>query len=299
MINMKTLALTGVALLAGSVILTAVLLQGRSHQAASVRSPIPSAASTMLTPSAAATATPIPSPMTPTPIATVAAAPARSTQLVSYFTTLAPGSALPGDAECARAIASNPWEPRPANRTANQTNVYAQGFRFQSSYFQTYGPAYQSRVTGNFTGTTDQILRWGACKWGFDENTVRAQAVVESWWRQSTLGDCNATTQPETHGCASVGILQVKGANIPPTHPGTWPAAWTSTAFNVDYTLAIRRLCYEGKETWLHDKNSSYAAGDLWGCIGRWYSGGWHDPGANQYIQKVQSTLAAKTWRTF
>jgi hypothetical protein len=80
---------------------------------------------------------------------------------------------------------------------------------------------------------------------------------------------------------------------------GTWPAAWTSTAFNVDYTLAVRRLCYDGDETWLHNFNPSYAAGDLWGCIGRWYSGRWHDPAANQYIQKVQSTLAAKTWTTF
>lgn len=218
---------------------------------------------------------------------------------VSHFGTLAPGAALPSDAQCARAIASNPWEPRPANRSANQTNVYAQGYRFQSAYFQTYGPALGQRVTGNYAGTTDQILRWGACKWGFDEDTVRAQAVVESWWNQSTLGDCGGTTQAQTNGCASVGILQVKGADIPPTHPGTWPAAWNSTAFNVDYTLAIRRLCYEGKETWLHDKNASYAAGDMWGCIGRWYSGGWHDAGANQYIQKVQSALAAKTWRTF
>lgn len=247
-----------------------------------------------------ATATPTPPPAATPTIRPTAPPPAPPpTHFVSYFSTLPPGSALPTDAYCARSIANNPWEPRPANRTANQTNVYAQGFRFQSSYFQTYGPAYQSRVTGNFTGTTDQILRWGACKWGFDENTVRAQAVIESWWQQSTLGDCNATTQPQTHGCASVGILQVKGADIPPTHPGTWPSAWASTAFNVDYTLAIRRLCYEGKETWLHDQNASYAAGDMWGCIGRWYSGGWHDSGANQYIQKVQATLAAKTWTTF
>ena len=154
-------------------------------------------------------------------------------------------------------------------------------------------------MTGNFTGTTDQILRWGACKWGFDEDTVRAQAVIESYWKQSVLGDCAGTTQPQTNGCASVGILQVRGADIPPTHPGTWPAAWSSTAFNVDYTLAIRRLCYEGLETWLHDFNSSYAAGDVWGCIGRWFSGRWHDAAADGYIQRVQQTLSAKTWTTF
>ena len=120
--------------------------------------------------------------------------------------------------------------------------------------------------------------------------------MIESYWNQSTLGDCGATTQAATHGCASVGILQVKGADIPPTHPGTWPAAWTSTAFNADYAMAIRRMCFEGKETWL---GNGYRSGDLWGCIGRWYSGGWHDTGANTYIQKVQAADSAKTWTTF
>jgi autotransporter family porin len=221
------------------------------------------------------------------------------TTYVSYFKTLPPGSALPGDAQCAREIVRNPWEPIPGNRIANQTNVYAQGFRLRNSFLASWEPAYELRTTGNFTGTTDQILRWGACKWGFDEDTVRAQAIMESWWKQATLGDCNrGPTQPQTNGCASVGILQVKGADIPPSFPAVWPAAWTSTAFNVDFTLAVRRLCYEGKETYLHDFNPTYAAGDLWGCIGSWFSGGWHDPAANAYIQKVQAIDAAKTWRT-
>ncbi len=49
--------------------------------------------------------------------------------------------------------------------------------------------AIASRVDGRFTGTTGQILRWAACKWGIDENLVLAQAAIESWWRQDTLGD--------------------------------------------------------------------------------------------------------------
>ena len=36
--------------------------------------------------------------------------------------------------------------------------------------------------TGNFTGTTDEIIQWAACKWGFDENTLRAQVAKESYW---------------------------------------------------------------------------------------------------------------------
>ena len=66
-----------------------------------------------------------------------------------------------------------------------------------------------------------------------DEDDVRAQTVIESYWRQSLTSDCGHKTQPETNGCASVGLLQVKGADIPATFPGTWPAALTSTAFNL------------------------------------------------------------------
>ena len=38
--------------------------------------------------------------------------------------------------------------------------------------------------TGNFTGTTDEIIQWAACKWGFDEDTLRAQVAKESYWMQ-------------------------------------------------------------------------------------------------------------------
>ena len=124
-----------------------------------------------------------------------------------HFSTLAPGSALPSESDCAGLVRRSSWEPRPDNSTANNTNVYAQGGRLTGSYLNQYG--YESRVTGNFTGTTDEIIQWGACKWGVDEDIVRAQSVQESYWHQSTLGDCNGTTVPETHGCASVGLLQV------------------------------------------------------------------------------------------
>ena len=239
----------------------------------------------------------------------------------TYFSTLPPGSSLPSDADCAARVRRSSWEPRPDNTAANNFNVYAQGGRLTGSYLDQYGyesrvtgnftgtqarplvrnifQSYESRVTGNFTGTTDEIIQWASCKWGFDENTVRAQAVAESYWHQSQLGDCGNNTQPETHGCASVGILQVKGADIPPTHPGTWPYAYQSTAFNIDYTLAVRRACFEGKETWLGDTNPSYAAGDEWGCIGRWYSGRWYDPGAVNYIASVKNYLQEQTRNTF
>ena len=31
-------------------------------------------------------------------------------------------------------------------------------------------------VDGDFAGTTDQLIQWAACKWGIDEDIVRAPA---------------------------------------------------------------------------------------------------------------------------
>lgn len=215
-------------------------------------------------------------------------------QLHSTAATLPPNAQLPTEQECAAKVIKTS-ERIPENQQANNNNVYQQGYHLSGSELGKLGGNYESRVTGNFSGTTDEIIQWAACKWGFDPDTVRAQAVSESSWKQSMLGDCNrgGQTQPETNGCQSVGLLQIKSGNIPPTHPGTWPYAHTSTAFNVDYTLALRRACFDGKETWL---GGNYAAGDEWGCIGRWFSGSWHDSGAEQYIAGVKQHLAGKDW---
>ena len=47
----------------------------------------------------------------------------------------------------------------------------------------------------------------------------------------------------------------------------------------MDAALAARRNCFEGAETWL---GGTYAKGDLWGCMGLWFSGRWHDQPAEQ-----------------
>ena len=45
------------------------------------------------------------------------------------------------------------------------------------------------RVDGDFAGTTDEIIQWAACKWGIDEDIVRAQVIKESYWYMSAIGD--------------------------------------------------------------------------------------------------------------
>lgn len=46
------------------------------------------------------------------------------------------------------------------------------------------------------------------------------------------------------------------------------------------------------------DRGSTYAAGDAWGCVGRWFAGRWHTALADQYISTVQSNLNARIWET-
>jgi hypothetical protein len=49
------------------------------------------------------------------------------------------------------------------------------------------------RVSGAYTGKTDEIFQWAACKWGLPDNLLRAIAVRESTWYQYptyTSGAC-------------------------------------------------------------------------------------------------------------
>ena len=144
---------------------------------------------------------------------------------------------------------------------------------------------YKARVTGRFRGTTDEIIQWAAAKHGIDVDVMRAVAVIESWWRMSTVGDNGD----------SFGLYQIRR----PFH--CCPAyAQRSTAFNADYYGAIIRAYYDGKMPWLNDveRGEHYKAGDLDGSLGAWFAGRWHTPPANEYIQRVKDTLQRRTWRS-
>ena len=193
-------------------------------------------------------------------------------------------------------------EPRPDNTTANHTVPTPGSYtlRPMNSYYgyDDRALALEARVDGNFTGSTDQIIQWAACKWGWDEDVVRAIAVNESNWHQSQLGDFASTGCPPgyTPSCPhSFGIHQVKWTSDP---VGSFPWSRDSTAFNLDASMMIHRVCYEGYTLWLKNSAPNYAAGDLWGCVGQWYSGYWHDSGAELYISHVQTKLTDHAWTT-
>ena len=188
------------------------------------------------------------------------------------FATLPVGSALPTDATCASRVRAAP-EVRAANVPYNNTG----GFGGNSLY---------PRVSGGFTGTTDEILQWVACKWGIDENVVRAQIVRESYWDHRTVGD-----NGESFGLGQVRV---------PYHDTAFvnDNAKRSSSYNVDYTYAVWRECFEGRLTWLNtvERGREYAAGDLWGCLGVWFSGRWYTSAALNYIGLVQSDLNQRVW---
>ena len=226
----------------------------------------------------------------------------------------APSVAYPlSDAAAAAKVTLNAaFEPRPGNYTPNHKvpNAGELALIGSLSWLDTHGNGLLTRATGNYTGTTDEILQWAAYKWGFDPDITRANAVTETHWYQYDLGDIG--------NGVSLGILQIKsrdyaGTCNPVSSNGfntsyvTDPncLSYNYTAFAADYKLAYQRACMDGSITYLNSQTptSGYptyanATGSarLWGCIGDWYSGNWYDSGALSYIKDVQNNLANKTW---
>src|SRR5262245_22226275 len=106
-----------------------------------------------------------------------------------YFALSKVGDAFPSERRCARLVRRSRWEPRPENYRANHRIPRGLRLRAASSYDRVWNRRYRPRITGAFVGTTDEIIQWAACKWGLSDEVLRAQAVVESDWRQAAQGD--------------------------------------------------------------------------------------------------------------
>jgi hypothetical protein len=237
------------------------------------------------------------------------------------------------------------WEPRPNNYKRNHVMPHAAAVHASlAARPRAVGGAHHprwdswllARVDGQFTGTTDEIFQWGACKWGLPDDLLRAIAVRESTWYQYQTypsGRCvpnfgcgdtfKATSSASWAYCAAVArggydyqrdlgrgncpktfsIVGVMSWQDPrwgawPDHQnGTFPFNRDSTAFAVDYLGSQLRGCYEGWEWWLGGAGAGgYAAGDLWGCVGAWYAGDWHSDAANGYIGRVRHEFDTRPW---
>ena len=247
-------------------------------------------------------------------------------QTDTHFDTLLPHASLPGGAQCARIIPPSP-ETRPANQPFNHTTPTAG----QLAEFYTHPisgtnlpVADFAAVDGNYSGSTEMILRWAACKWGIDEDLVLAQAWTESKWIQGGAdpgaggGDkrygqaqCvrDGFTALWNFGCPgccfqSWGILQTKVYYA----PATWPMIKDSTAFNADYRYAEERACLNGDysgyfasaaqqpNTYSMDISRADLNRILWGCTGMHFSGSWYDTAAEHYIGEIKGYMVTKPW---
>jgi hypothetical protein len=210
----------------------------------------------------------------------------------SHFATLPLGQPLPSGADCATLVRPTP-ENKPANTAKNLVRVSPPTLP---------SPALFQRVDGNFSGTTDEIMQWAACKWGVDEDIVKAMAANESRWNDRALGDftsdrslCADEHPLGVDGVAgqcpqSLGFMQLKWRY----HQAAHPATAQSNAYHLDYAFAVWRSCYEGNLTFLN--RSGYKAGDVLGCIGNWHAGDWKSPSGQIYVDRVMTFVAERPW---
>jgi len=230
-----------------------------------------------------------------------------------YFRLLPVGSyaSLPDDRRAAAKVHDSAWEPRSANSRYNHTNGIHVKIQRAKTATKAFDPRWNKyilgRITGHFTGTTDEIFQWAAVKWGLPDNLLRTIAYMESDWRQSNFGDYvhDAAECPRGYKklpCpVTFGIVGTKSTSW----PGIFPWNRDSTAAAVDVLGGWLRGCYEGWVWWLRDHGNQsrdiYHAGDIWGCVGAWYSGNWHDgpvarSGGQNYLLRAQYWYKSRPW---
>jgi hypothetical protein len=217
---------------------------------------------------------------------------------------------LPDDAGAAAAVHRSTWEIRPGNTPFNRTVPKGLKLRPVDPRSHAYDPRWNRvivhRISGHFTGTTDEILQWSAAKWGLPDEVLRTVAVMESDWDQHNTGDpvppqkCPYPTREPT--CpVSFGLVGVNSRSF----AGIYPWNRDSTAANADMLGGWLRGCYEGWVWWLRDHGNTtrgrYRSGDLWGCVGAWFSGDWYDGrvgtrSAVDYVDRAKTWYDAKPW---
>ena len=171
---------------------------------------------------------------------------------------------------CASSIIRSSWEPRPDNYRANHT-VGDGSYSWGPAVTDRHWAAWAKRarlVQGKFTGTTTEMLSWAACRWGIDENLLRAVGVTESYWHQSTWGDRCGGGDPSI---GSFGLTQIKNKDCSGARIwGGLPDIRSSAALDVDLYTARLRACYNGDfyegGSWLYGGHSvrQIAAANGW-----------------------------------
>ncbi len=178
------------------------------------------------------------------------------------------------------------FEPRPVNAPYNSRVPSAADVAAYRSEPTSTPQVQYDKVTGNFTGTTDEIIQWAAHKWGLDEDKLRAVAAQESWWTQSYIGDAGH----------SPGLFQLR--HDPVKLPVGHRLARDYTAFNADLYGAFVRYYFDGACSWCNDRAlTPFLAGQEWMSIGAHFNPyPWGNAGQLDYVVKVKAYLAQRVW---
>lgn len=164
-------------------------------------------------------------------------------------------------------ITSPPNQTKP---NTSQLAYYASDGYISSEMDAPY--TWMKLIDGQYSGTTEMIIRWAACKWGMDEDLIRAQAMNEhgSWIQWNAGGDLrNSINQCQSgndsahsstnlwgylisNSCyQSWSVWQTKVVFSSPNIGAwtTWPTINESTAFAVDYRYGTQRSCMNGDKS--------------------------------------------------
>jgi hypothetical protein len=224
-----------------------------------------------------------------------------------------PGAMLPTEADCKTAET-----PIPENAPWNVNDGTSPGYNSNlpppenpiPSYFYDYAPCCNelpkadfAEVDGNYSGSTDDLIRITACKWGIDEDYIRAQAMIESGWHQDCAAahggnGCNeGGDENNPAGCTPASITG--GAQTPITSNGefcemegfgglsgtnqydswsivqtkvyyewaTWPMIEESTPFALDYRYAEMRGCVNGDQYSYFNSQSRRSGSDYLNAV--------------------------------
>ena len=160
----------------------------------------------------------------------------------------------------------------------------------ESTWFQAL--AYTSGACVTNFGCGDWVTRSTSATTTFCASVARL-GLDGTVGRRGRAGVC-----PRTFGIVGVMSWQdPRWGRLRGNQNGTFPFNQQSTAFAADYLASQLRGCYEGWEWWLRNTGTrDYRAGDLWGCVGAWYSGDWHSATANGYVSRVRQELARRQW---
>lgn len=214
---------------------------------------------------------------------------------------------------CASHILLDPWEPSSRGNTPYliaRDDLPTMGWndgdpRFADWQSEHAWLARRAQIDDHYSNgasdhslTTTEAFSFAACRWGIREDLLRAVAVQESDWQETSVGDTCAAPNTVSTGHGSFGIMQMKNLNCSDQGDwGGWSRSANSIPFAVDMYGAQFRNCLEDGISWYRIPAGDSDATRERGCIGAWFSGSYSP--SSSYTNSVYQHLANRDWTSY